>query len=108
MKTDIDGLVGFADIDGVHQEISGPPQNFSSSEWVLGGAITTGVTYFVSEALFLDLSYTYGKTRSYEGDYSSSFVNPADRGGRPGNAGRELRELETQIVAVTLNWAFDP
>lgn len=35
-QTDLDGLVGFADINGDRQDISGAPQNFSSSDWVWG------------------------------------------------------------------------
>ena len=108
VETEIGGLVGFADIDGVRQDISGPPQDFSSSDWVWGGAVTVGVTYFVSEQLFLDLSYAYGRTRTYEGDYSSSFVNPAADGRTTEGTlvGSSSRRLETQVVAFTLNWAF--
>jgi opacity protein-like surface antigen len=108
VETDIGGLLGFADIR-VPQDISGAPQDFSSSDWVWGGAVTTGVTYFVSERLFLDLSYVYSRSRSYTGNYSSTFINPGNNPGQVKEGtlvGSSSGRLETQIVALTLNWAF--
>jgi opacity protein-like surface antigen len=108
VETDIGGLVGFADINGVRQDISGTPQDFSDSEWVWGAAATVGVTYFLSEALFLDVSYVYGRTRSYEGDYSSTFVNPNDQGRTTEGTlvGDSTGRLDTQLLSLSLNLAF--
>src|SRR5271170_101470 len=45
-QTNLSGLVGFADINGAHTDVTGAPQNFSSSSWVFGGAAVVGATYF--------------------------------------------------------------
>jgi opacity protein-like surface antigen len=107
-RTEIDGLVGFADINGVRQDISGPPQNFSSSEWVWGGAAIIGVTHFLSEKLFIDASYSYGRTQRYRDDYASEFVNPDENGRVTAGTlvGDSSGRLVTQAITVTLNWAF--
>ena len=34
VKTDITNLIGFADVQGQPTDISGSPQDFSSSDWV--------------------------------------------------------------------------
>jgi len=104
-RTEIDGLVGFADINGVRQDISGPPQNFSSSEWVWGGAAIIGVTHFVSEKLFIDANYAYGRTQRYRADFASEFVNPDDNGRVTAGTlvGHSSGGLVTQAITVTFN-----
>ncbi|MFG1414186.1 hypothetical protein V5G24_24130 [Xanthobacter sp. VTT E-85241] len=76
VKHDMNGTIGFAAINGSHFNITGTPANFSSSQWVLGGAAVVGATYFFAQTWFLDLSYTYAvtqtKTNTYGGPFSSS------------------------------------
>ena len=58
-RTRLNGLVGFALVDGGIVDQSGAPQDFSSSSWLVGGAAMVGVTYFLTPTWFLDLNYTY-------------------------------------------------
>ena len=46
-------MMGFADINGNRQDISGAPVNFSESSWVSGGAIVIGGTYFFDPQWFV-------------------------------------------------------
>ena len=61
-RTRLNGLVGFALVDGGIVDQSGAPQDFSSSSWLFGGAAVVGVTYFLTPSWFLDLNYTYAAT----------------------------------------------
>jgi hypothetical protein len=41
-----DNALGFADVD-THTSITGAPVSFASSNWVWGGGLQAGVTYFL-------------------------------------------------------------
>ena len=108
-ETHLTGLVGYAVINGVNLNVSGAPQNFSSSGWVLGGAATVGGTYFLSPSWFLDLDYVFSKTASQIGNYSSTFVNSASTPGvtTVGTLeGNSSENIVTQSVTFTINRAF--
>lgn len=107
-RTDLDGLVGFADINGNRQDISGVPQDFSGSDWVYGGAATVGATYFLDPSWFVDLSYTYARTNTYQSDYSSTFSNPGADGRLTEGTlvGDSSGRVVTQAITFTMNWAF--
>ena len=77
VDTKIDNLVGFADLNGVRTDISGSPQNFSASQWVWGGALVLGGTYYIDKSWFLDLSYTINMTQNKTASYYSTFNNPS-------------------------------
>lgn len=76
VDTDVTNLIGFANVIGRPEDISGRPQDFSSSDWVFGGAATIGGTYFVDESWFIDVNYTFSRTFDYTADYYSTFDNP--------------------------------
>jgi len=108
-RTNVNGLVGFANIIGVPSDISGAPVDFTGSGWVYGGAATVGATYFLSPSWFLDFSYSYAMTAKQTFNYSSPFTNPNGVmnttivGTLVGNSsGRVI----TQGVTATLNKAF--
>jgi opacity protein-like surface antigen len=108
-RTNIKGLVGFADIDIPHRAISGPPQDFSGSGWVWGGAVIVGGTYFLDRSWFIDLSYTYARTKNQTFNYSSTFSNPNG----PNNTttagtlvGSSSGRVDSQAVVVTIGKAF--
>ena len=109
VKTKINDLVGFADINGDRTDISGSPQSFSSAGWVLGGAVTIGTTYFLSQSWFLDFNYTYGATKRKTASYYSTFVN-VNTGSNTmyegGLIGNSVGSSTTQSFAVSINWAL--
>ena len=109
MRTNLDGLIGFADINGTRTDVSGSPVNFSSSGWVYGGAAVVGATYFFDRSWFLDVSYTFAMTSNQNGSYSSPFSNP---NGTNGSAvvgtlvGNSSGNAITQGVTATINKTF--
>lgn len=108
LQTNLNGLIGFADINGERTNISGPPQNFSSAGWVWGGMFVVGATYFLNSSWFLDFNYTAAATQRQNGSFSSSFINT----GNPAavtNGTLTLRSasgLVTQGATLTLNYRF--
>jgi hypothetical protein len=103
----LNGVIGFADINGMHTNITGTPTSFSSSPWVYGGAATVGATYFFDRAWFLDVSYAYAMTKRQASDFSGPFASTTDgytdTGILSGSyAGREI----TQSFTVSINKAF--
>jgi hypothetical protein len=108
-QTELNGLVGYAVINGVNTNVSGAPQNFSSSGWVLGGAIDVGATYFISPTWFVDVDYTFSKTAAQIGNYSSSFVNSTTNPGVTTTGtlvGASGENVVTNSVIITINKTF--
>ena len=104
-RTRLNGLVGFAFVDGAIVDQSGAPQNFSSSSWLIGGAAVVGVTYFLTPNWFLDLNYTYAATAGHTAKFASPFVDASSTsvGTLVGNS---AWRAETQRVSLTINRAF--
>ena len=109
LNTNIDNLVGFADIKGNRTDISGTPQNFSSSQWVVGGAVTVGATYFLDASWFIDLNYNFAMTPNQTANYSSTFNNT--NGNTNVNysgslIGSTSAKTTTQTISLSINRAF--
>lgn len=110
VKTDVTNLIGFADVEGRPRDISGAPQDFSSSDWVFGGAATVGVSYFVDRSWFIDLNYTFSATPEVDADYYSTFVNPSLDPDGPVIKGQLIGEATgsfgTHSLVLSINRAF--
>jgi hypothetical protein len=109
INTNIDNLIGFADIKGNRTDISGTPQNFSSSKWVVGGAVTVGGTYFLDSSWFIDLNYNFTMAPNQTANYSSTFSNT--NGNTNVNysgslIGSSSAKTTTQTISLSINKAF--
>ena len=105
----VNGVVGFADINGQRGDISGAPQSFTKNNWVGGWQAGIGGTYFFDRTWFLDLSYTYGRTAHYTADLGGAFTNVSASSGRTyvGNLiGTASGYLITNAIALTVNKTF--
>lgn len=103
----IDGLIGFADINGTRTDISGAPQNFSSSQWAHGAIGTLGGTYFLDSSWFLDFSYDYAVTENRTARYSEPFTNPTPSKTYTGTLiGSSSGSITTQSLVLSINKAF--
>jgi opacity protein-like surface antigen len=104
-RTQLNGLVGFALVDGGIVDQSGAPQDFSSSSWLFGGAAMVGVIYFVTPTWFVDLNYTYAMTEGHTATFASPFIDHSSTsvGTLVGNS---AWKAETQRVGLTINKAF--
>ena len=109
-RTSIKGLVGFADVLNMpHTDISGPPQDFSGSGWVWGGAAIVGGTYFLAPSWFVDMSYMYARTNNQTFNYSSAFTNPNGPNGTTtvgSLVGNSSGRIETHAVIATIGKTF--
>lgn len=110
VQTTLNNVVGYATFDGVNTNVSGAPQNFSSSQWAYGVAATAGVTYFLSRSVFLDLNYAFSKPNASTVDVSSPFSNPSTN---PSSSsfygtliGSATSNLATNVILLTINTKF--
>ncbi|MFC6494888.1 outer membrane protein [Ancylobacter dichloromethanicus] len=107
VESNLDGVIGFAEINGQHVDVTGAPSNFSSEEWVFGGAVTVGLTYFFTPQWFVDVNYTYARTADYSGSFSTPFSSSTDGYDDVGIlSGNYSGSLTTQAVAISINRAF--
>jgi opacity protein-like surface antigen len=104
-RTRLNGLVGFALVDGGIVDQSGAPQDFSSSNWLVGGAAMVGATYFFTPTWFVDLNYTYAFTQGHTSNFASPFIDHSSTsvGTLVGNS---AWTAQTQRVGLTINKAF--
>ena len=105
INTNIDNLIGFADIKGNRTDISGTPQNLSSSQWVVGGAVTVGATYFLDSSWFIDLNYNFAMTPNQTANYSSTFNN-TNVNYSGSLIGSSSAKTTTQTISISINKAF--
>ena len=107
-QTDIKQLVGFAALNGVPTDVSGAPQDFSDSGWVVGIVGTIGGTYFLNPSCFLDFAYTYARTSNQTFNYSSTYTNTQNPFGTTAGTliGSSSGKVITQGFTVTINVVF--
>ncbi|HEY8332860.1 MAG TPA: hypothetical protein VIQ05_03615 [Tardiphaga sp.] len=109
VRTDLNGLIGFADLNGNRTNVSGAPINLTSKSWVLGGAAMVGVTYFLDPTWFIDVNYMFAMTGNNTASYASPFTNPNGTGGTTNQGtmvGTATARTQTQAVTVTINKLF--
>jgi hypothetical protein len=105
----LNGLIGFADINGTRTDVSGSPVNFSSTAWVYGGAATIGASYFLGQSWFIDVNYTFAMTGNNTSGFSGPFTNPNGTNGSTTvgtMVGTSAGKLITQGIAATINKTF--
>lgn len=109
VQTNILDLIGYAKVNGDTINQSGAPQNFSSSHWVFGGAVTAGGAYFLTRDWYLDFNYTYSQPRTPTNNYWSTFINPVDsRIFLAGTlTGSSYGAVTSHSFTATLNYAYD-
>lgn len=103
----ITGVVGYAFIGNAEVNISGPPTNFSSNNWVFGFAAVAGGTYFISPTLFMDISYTFDQTSNHTNDFFSSFTHTQGPVNTSGDLiGSTSSHVITNSFTLTINKIF--
>lgn len=107
VESDLNGVIGFAAINGTHENITGTPSNFSSSEWVFGGAASVGLTYFLDASWFVDVNYTYAMTANHKESFSTPFSSSSDGYDDVGIlSGNYSGRVTTQAIGLSINRAF--
>jgi hypothetical protein len=107
LESDLDGMIGFAAINGTHVNITGDPSNFSSDPWVFGGSAVVGMTYFLNPSWFLDLNYSFAITDVYTSDFSAPFSSSTDGYDDVGIiSGDYSGRAITQSLRFSINKAF--
>lgn len=73
-ETDIYQAFGFANREGLPREATGVPVSFSTSDWIWGGTLQLGVSYFLNSCWFFDFNYSYSISQTFENHFSSPFT----------------------------------
>jgi hypothetical protein len=106
-QTDLKGVIGFADINGGHTDITGTPTSFSSSQWALGGAAAAGITYFLDRSWFMDMAYSISMTQAPSSNFSGPFSGSTSGYVSTGIlSGNYSANVITQSLTVSINKAF--
>lgn len=108
VQASLNNVVGYATINGKLTDVSGPPQSFSSTNWLIGFAATAGVTYFLTPSWFMDLSYGYSQPGGRTSYINSPFYNPGTGGvSFSGNLiGYYTANVSSHMIALTFNKSF--
>lgn len=107
IQTRYTNIAGFALLSGVPSLIA-PRDDYSTSGWVAGGAVSLGATYFFNPNWFLDFSYTYDATLSQTGSFSGPFTNTSQGYTTIGTlSGNSSGRLTTQSLNVSINVLID-
>jgi hypothetical protein len=105
--TNLNNMVGLARMSGKTYDMTGPSDDFSSSDWVWGASLTLGGTYFLTRDWFIDASYAVNFTEGASGDFSSPFVRNAYGWQETGIlSGNFSNTITTQTLSLTINRAF--
>ncbi len=110
-RSNIYHSIGYADINGVHADISGEQVNFSNSKWMWGGAMQIGAAYYFSPSWFLDCNYTYSVTNAYKNNNSSGFISSTTSGGTTYTTDGTLfvnasNRVTAQTLSISINKVF--
>ncbi|UOA08851.1 hypothetical protein [Methylobacter sp. S3L5C] len=108
IQTNINGNVGYAYIPPpTIISITGTPANYSSTEWVMGGAFELGGSYYINKSWFVDVNYSLGVTAQKTTNYSGAFTNTVSGETSVGtNYLQTKQSFITNEVTVSINKAF--
>ncbi|MCX5480625.1 hypothetical protein OSH08_16605 [Kaistia geumhonensis] len=105
--TNLNNMVGLARMSGKTYDMTGPSDDFSSSDWVWGASLTLGGTYFLTRDWFIDASYAVNFTEGASGDFSAPFVRNAYGWQETGIlSGDFSNTITTQTLSISINRAF--
>jgi outer membrane immunogenic protein len=109
-QTNFNKLTGYRSSGGEPVNQTTLPTNYQSSQWVLGGSATAGITYFITRCWYVDLNYTFYQTRSATNRYLGWYAAPVP-GTQITSVGylpaSSSTALNSQSFNISLNWAFD-
>lgn len=106
-NTHIYGATGYADINGIHTNITGTPSNFSSSKWMWGGEAQLGAKYFLSPSWFIDSNYSFAITGNYGQNYTGPFTSVSNSHTNIGTLYiRTHQQYIVQAVGVSIDKLF--
>jgi opacity protein-like surface antigen len=106
VQTNLNNLIGYRNSGGAPIDQTSFPARFQSSRWSWGVAATAGVTYFITQSLYLDFAYTFSQTFGKTSFLNAWYGAPGPGGGTAWGYIPAITSLafNTQSVNVSLNW----
>ncbi len=106
-ETKLSGTVGFADLNGVHTNITGAPATYTNTQWLIGATLAVGATYFLTPSWFFDIGYSFTITDLWNNSFSSPFSNTSAGYTTTGIiSGSYAGGLNTHALMVAINRRF--
>ena len=110
-QTNFYGSTGYADINGVHTDITSTPDDFKNNNWIWGGAAQLGMDYYFSPSWFLDVNYTYARTQNYHVSDSAPFTSQTTSASKTYTTRgtlylKDSEHFSAQTVSVSINKTF--
>ncbi|MCX7115145.1 MAG: hypothetical protein NTW08_04495 [Gammaproteobacteria bacterium] len=100
--------IAFVDGHFISPTGAGNGSNYSTNQWLFGGAAMVGATYFINPTWFVDVSYSYSmtgiETSSWGGPWIDTLSNGSTRIGN--NTGTSSGSVNTQAFSVSINTVF--
>ncbi|MGU3492670.1 outer membrane protein [Xanthobacteraceae bacterium A53D] len=107
MKSELNGLIGFADLFGQTSDITGAPDSFSTTNWVWGASFVAGATYFLAPGWFLDVNYAYALNGTATNRFHAPFSTVHNGLTFTGIAfGHYSGTADVQTLSLTINKTF--
>lgn len=111
-QTFIEGITGFENVAIIPTTPTGLGlgQKYSTTQWLFGGSLVLGLTYFIDPTWFMDISYAYSvtgtTTSTWGGSWTDTDIN-RQRVSRTGtNTGTSSGSVNIQALMITINKAF--
>lgn len=99
--------IGYADVNGVHTDITGLPINFYNDKSLWGGITQIGMSHSLTPSLFLDVNYSFSISGKYSfhnaAPFSSTTGSYTDAGTLYVNASQRIT---TQGIMASINKRF--
>lgn len=110
-QSQVNNLVGYADVNDVPNDGLGVESTLSTSKWVWGGVAQFGVTYYFDTDWFVDANYIYAITQNYSENYSTSFSGAFNNGSETfdtsGTANLSAsQQITNQTLFISINKMF--
>ena len=111
-KTLIEDITGYEHVAVIPTSPTGVGlgEKYSITQWLFGGVVMLGTTYFIDPTWFVDISYTYSitgtKTSGWGGPWTDTDATNSNVMRTGTNIGTSSGSVNTQALVISINKAF--
>ncbi|MCX7115144.1 MAG: hypothetical protein NTW08_04490 [Gammaproteobacteria bacterium] len=111
-KTLIEDITGYENVAVIPTTPTGVGlgEKYSTTQWLFGGVVMIGATYFIDPTWFVDINYAYAitgtTTSSWGGSWTDTDLNRSSVTRTGTNTGTTSGSVNTQALAISINKTF--
>lgn len=111
-KTYIEDITGYENVTVIPTTPTGVGlgETYTTTQWLCGGIVMIGATYFIDPTWLIDISYTYTitgtKTSSWGGSWRDIDINRGNVTRTGTNSGTSSGNVNTQAFTISINKVF--